>query len=48
VLDAHLTVACGAGALRLMRVQLGGRAAMPAEAFLRGHRVPTGSVLGER
>ncbi len=48
VVDAHLTVACGAGALRLMRVQLGGRAAMPAEAFLRGHRVPAGSILGER
>ncbi len=46
VLDEHLTIACGAGALRLTRVQLGGRAAMPAEAFLRGHRIAVGSVLG--
>jgi methionyl-tRNA formyltransferase len=46
VLDDRLTIACGVGALRLTRVQLGGRAAMPAEAFLRGHRVPAGSVLG--
>jgi methionyl-tRNA formyltransferase len=46
VLDDRLLVACGVGALRLTRVQLGGRAAMPAEAFLRGHRVPPGSLLG--
>jgi methionyl-tRNA formyltransferase len=46
VLDARLTVACGQGALRLTRVQVGGRAAMPAEAFLRGHRVAVGTVLG--
>ncbi|MGA3400600.1 MAG: methionyl-tRNA formyltransferase [Acetobacteraceae bacterium] len=46
VLDERLTIACGRGALRLTRVQLGGRAAMPAEAFLRGHRVSAGSTLG--
>jgi methionyl-tRNA formyltransferase len=46
VLDAALTVACGSGALRLTRVQAPGRAAMPAEAFLRGHPVPAGTVLG--
>lgn len=46
VLDDRLTVACGQGALRLTRVQVGGRAAMPAEAFLRGHRVAAGTVLG--
>jgi methionyl-tRNA formyltransferase len=46
VLDAALTVACGSAALRLMRVQLQGRGAMDAEAFLRGHRVAIGTVLG--
>jgi len=46
VLDANLTVACGMGALRLTRVQWPGRAAMPADAFLRGHPVPPGTRLG--
>ncbi|MDE2334073.1 MAG: methionyl-tRNA formyltransferase [Rhodospirillales bacterium] len=46
VLDAALTVACGAGALRLLAVQAPGGAAMPAEAFLRGHPVAPGTVLG--
>jgi methionyl-tRNA formyltransferase len=46
VLDEHLTVACGTGALRLTRVQLAGKAAMDAAAFLRGHRVAAGTVLG--
>lgn len=46
VLDSGLLVAAGRGALRLTRVQRPGRAAMAAEAFLRGHPVPPGSVLG--
>jgi methionyl-tRNA formyltransferase len=46
VLDDRLTVACGSGALRLTRVQLAGRAAMDAEAFLRGHSLPAGTRLG--
>jgi methionyl-tRNA formyltransferase len=46
VLDEHLTVACGAGSLRLTRVQLSGRPAMPAEDFLRGHAVTVGVSLG--
>jgi methionyl-tRNA formyltransferase len=41
-----LTIACGIGALRLTRVQAAGRAAMSAEAFLRGHRIAAGEVLG--
>ena len=45
VLDERLTVACGTGALRLLRVQLPGRAAQEAAAFLRGRPVPAGSVL---
>jgi methionyl-tRNA formyltransferase len=45
VLDDRLTVACGVGALRLRRVQLGGRNAMTVDDFLRGHRVPVGTLL---
>jgi methionyl-tRNA formyltransferase len=46
VLDGNLLVACGAAALRLTRVQLAGRAAMDANAFLRGHALPAGARLG--
>ncbi len=45
-LDDTLLVACGSFALRLLRVQRAGRAAMDAPAFLRGHAVPAGTVLG--
>lgn len=47
VLDRNLAVACGAGALRLTQVQLAGRPAMAADAFLRGQPVAPGSVLGD-
>ena len=46
VLDNRLTVACGGGALRLLRVQRPGKAALDAAAYLRGAPVPAGSVLG--
>jgi methionyl-tRNA formyltransferase len=46
VLDAAPRIACGQGALRLLRLQRAGRAAMPAEAFLRGFALPPGTVLG--
>jgi methionyl-tRNA formyltransferase len=46
VLDERLTIACGAEALRLTRVQLSGRPVMTADAFLRGHEVAPGTVLG--
>jgi methionyl-tRNA formyltransferase len=36
ILDAGFTVACGRGALRLLRVQRPGRPAMGGDAFLRG------------
>ena len=45
VLDDDLTIACGDGAVRLTRVQRAGRGAQPTEAFLRGHKVPIGTVL---
>lgn len=44
-LDDALMVATGDGALRLARVQAPGRAAMPADAFLRGRPVPAGTRL---
>jgi methionyl-tRNA formyltransferase len=43
VLDEQPTVACGAGALRLTRVQRAGRDALDAEAFRRGFVLPAGS-----
>jgi methionyl-tRNA formyltransferase len=46
VLDGRLTVACGAGAVRLLRLQRAGREAMGAEAFLRGLPLPAGTRLG--
>ena len=46
VLDERLTVACGEGALRLLKVQRPGRAAMEAGPFLRGHPVSPGTRLG--
>jgi methionyl-tRNA formyltransferase len=45
VLDEALLVATGAGALRITRLQAPGRAAMPAEAFLRGRRIAPGARL---
>jgi methionyl-tRNA formyltransferase len=45
VLDDRLLIACGAGALRLLRLQREGRAAMDAEAFLRGFSLPPGKLL---
>jgi methionyl-tRNA formyltransferase len=45
VLDEHLTIACGAGALRPTLVQRAGKAAMDTDAFLRGRGIPRGTVL---
>ena len=46
VLDDRLTIACGAGALRLQQLQREGRKAMDAGAFLRGQALPPGTQLG--
>lgn len=46
VLDDALTVACGEGAVRLIRVQREGKAAQSAEEMLRGFSLPAGTVLG--
>lgn len=45
VLDDGLRVACGEGAVRLVRVQREGRAAQAAEELLRGFAIPVGTVL---
>jgi methionyl-tRNA formyltransferase len=45
-LDSALTVACGTKGVKLTRLQLPGRSALDAAAFLRGHAVPPGTVLG--
>ena len=45
VLDDALLVACGTGAVRLLRVQREGRGPQDAGAFLRGAAVPAGTRL---
>jgi methionyl-tRNA formyltransferase len=45
VLDDRLTIACGAGAVRLLEVQRAGKQPMKAEEFLRGTAVPAGTRL---
>ncbi|TVR99967.1 MAG: methionyl-tRNA formyltransferase [Rhodospirillales bacterium] len=45
VIDDRLTVACGAGGLRCLRLQRPGRAPLETEAFLRGYPLPPGSRL---
>jgi len=46
VLDAALTVACGEGALRLLRLQRPGKAPLEAGALLRGFPIAPGTRLG--
>lgn len=46
VLDDRLTVACGDGALRILKLQRAGRGPMQAGDFLRGMAIPAGSRLG--
>jgi methionyl-tRNA formyltransferase len=45
VLDEHLTVACGAGAISLVELQRAGKGAMAAVDFRRGAALPPGTVL---
>jgi methionyl-tRNA formyltransferase len=46
VLDEGLCVACGDGALRLLRVQRAGKGPMNAADLLRGFAIPVGTRLG--
>jgi methionyl-tRNA formyltransferase len=43
-----IVVACGVGAVRLSELQLEGKKRMEAGAFLAGHPVVVGSLMGER
>ena len=45
-LDDDLLIACGEGAVRLLRVQQEGRGAQSAEEFLRGRSIDAGTPLG--
>lgn len=45
VLDDRLTVACGTGAIRLVRLQKAGGKPLDAEDFLRGTPLPKGTVI---
>ena len=45
VLDDHLTIACGDGAVRLVQVQRAGKQPMQADEFLRGTAVKAGARL---
>jgi methionyl-tRNA formyltransferase len=46
LLDDALLVACGEGAVRILRVQREGRGAQDAAEFLRGFPLPRGGRLG--
>jgi methionyl-tRNA formyltransferase len=45
LIDDTLTVACGEGALRLIRLQRAGKSAMTADELLRGFALPKGEQL---
>ncbi|MDP2579784.1 methionyl-tRNA formyltransferase [Shimia thalassica] len=45
ILDDALTVACGDGAVQLLRLQRAGKGAQDADVFLRGFPVPQGQQL---
>jgi methionyl-tRNA formyltransferase len=45
LLDQHLTVACGDGAVRLTEIQRAGKKPMRAQDFLRGVTLPPGTRL---
>ncbi|ODS57726.1 MAG: methionyl-tRNA formyltransferase [Agrobacterium sp. SCN 61-19] len=44
-LDEHLTIACGTGAISLVRLQKAGGKVLNAEDFLRGTPLPKGTVI---
>ena len=44
-LDDRLTIACGTGAVSLVRLQKAGGKALNAEDFLRGTPLPKGTVI---
>lgn len=45
VFDDQLTIACATGAIRPALIQRAGKPAMPLADFLRGNRIPAGTIL---
>jgi methionyl-tRNA formyltransferase len=45
VLDDCLTIACGSGYARPLKVQRAGRGAMTVDELLRGFPIPKGTIL---
>ena len=45
ILDDHLTIACGEGALQLLSVQPAGKSRMSVDDFLRGAKASKGAIL---
>lgn len=45
VLDDQLTIACGDGAIRIAELQRAGKQPMTADVFLRGTRMPAGTLV---
>lgn len=45
VVDDQLTIACATGAIRPVLIQRAGKPAMPLADFLRGNRIPAGTIL---
>jgi methionyl-tRNA formyltransferase len=45
VLDDALTIACGSGAVRLLKAQREGKGAQDAADFVRGFAIPRGTKL---
>jgi methionyl-tRNA formyltransferase len=46
VVDEHLTIACGTGAIRIIELQRAGKQPMKADEFLRGTPLTAGARLG--
>jgi methionyl-tRNA formyltransferase len=44
-LTGGISIACAAGAIRLLELQRPGKRPMPAEDFLRGFALPVGTQL---
>jgi methionyl-tRNA formyltransferase len=45
IIDTHMTIACGSGAIHPVRVQRAGKSAMSTDELLRGYALPSGTQL---
>ena len=46
IIDDRLTIACGNGAIRALKVQREGKGVMDSKTLLRGFHIPAGTVVG--